>query len=109
MAPPAGASALAHSAHSPRWHNRAHVETSLGPLLPLFERERAAGRALAVGLLVHTAGSTYRKPGALMLIAANGEYSGLLSGGCPHSHLREHAPTATPTPPPHTPHHHPPP
>ncbi len=93
MAPPAGASALAHSAHSPRWHNRAHVETSLGPLLPLFERERAAGRALAVGLLVHTAGSTYRKPGALMLIAANGEYSGLLSGGCLESDLREHART----------------
>jgi xanthine dehydrogenase accessory factor len=84
---------LAHGAHSPRWHNRAHVETSLGPLLPLFERERAAGRALALGLLVHTAGSTYRKPGALMLIAANGEYSGLLSGGCLESDLREHART----------------
>jgi xanthine/CO dehydrogenase XdhC/CoxF family maturation factor len=69
------------------------VETSLGPLLPLFERERAAGRALALGLLVHTAGSTYRKPGALMLIAANGEYSGLLSGGCLESDLREHART----------------
>jgi xanthine/CO dehydrogenase XdhC/CoxF family maturation factor len=68
-----------------------NVETFLGPLLPLFERERAAGRALALGLLVHTAGSTYRKPGALMLIAANGEYSGLLSGGCLESDLREHA------------------
>ncbi len=84
---------MAHGAHSPRWHNRAHVETSLGPLLPLFERERAAGRALALGLLVHTAGSTYRKPGALMLIAANGEYAGLLSGGCLESDLREHART----------------
>ena len=84
---------MAHCAHSPRWHNRAHVETSLGPLLPLFERERAAGRALALGLLVHTAGSTYRKPGALMLIAANGEYSGLLSGGCLESDLREHSRT----------------
>jgi xanthine dehydrogenase accessory factor len=67
------------------------VESSLGPLLPLFERERAAGNALAVGLLVHTAGSTYRKPGALMLIAANGEYSGLLSGGCLEGDLRQHA------------------
>ncbi|TLY87762.1 MAG: XdhC family protein, partial [Gammaproteobacteria bacterium] len=76
-----------------RWHNRSHVEAFLGPLLPLFERERAAARALALGLLVHTAGSTYRKPGALMLIAADGEYAGLLSGGCLESDLREHART----------------
>jgi xanthine dehydrogenase accessory factor len=44
-----------------------------------------------VGVLVHTAGSTYRKPGALMLIAASGEYSGLLSGGCLEGDLRQHA------------------
>jgi xanthine dehydrogenase accessory factor len=69
------------------------VEAFLSPLLPLFERERAANRALALGMLVHTAGSTYRKPGALMLIAANGDYSGLLSGGCLESDLREHART----------------
>jgi xanthine dehydrogenase accessory factor len=67
------------------------VESSLGPLLPLFNRERAAGNALAVGLLVHTIGSTYRKPGALMLIAANGDYAGLLSGGCLEGDLRERA------------------
>jgi xanthine dehydrogenase accessory factor len=67
------------------------VESLLGPLLPLFERERSAGNALAVGILVHTAGSTYRKPGALMLIAKNGDYSGLLSGGCLEGDLRQHA------------------
>ena len=67
------------------------MESLLGPLLPLFERERAAGNAVALGVLVHTAGSTYRKPGALMLIAANGDYSGLLSGGCLEGDLREHA------------------
>jgi xanthine dehydrogenase accessory factor len=67
------------------------VESLLGPLLPLFDRERAAGNAIAVGVLVHTAGSTYRKPGALMLIAANGDYAGLLSGGCLEGDLREHA------------------
>jgi xanthine dehydrogenase accessory factor len=44
-----------------------------------------------VGVLVHTAGSTYRKPGALMLIAADGDYAGLLSGGCLEGDLREHA------------------
>ena len=67
------------------------MEASFGPLLPLFERERAAGRALALGILVHTAGSTYRKPGALILIAANGDYAGLISGGCLEADLREHA------------------
>jgi xanthine dehydrogenase accessory factor len=67
------------------------MEATVGPLLPLFERERAAGRALALGILVHTAGSTYRKPGALMAIAGSGDYAGLLSGGCLEGDLREHA------------------
>ena len=67
------------------------MESSLGPLLPLFERERCAGNPLVMGVLLHTAGSTYRKPGALMLIAPNGDYAGLLSGGCLEGDLREHA------------------
>jgi xanthine dehydrogenase accessory factor len=67
------------------------MEANLDPLLPLFQRERAAGRALALGVLVRTEGSTYRKPGALILIAANGEYAGLISGGCLEGDLREHA------------------
>ncbi len=67
------------------------VESLLGPLLPLFERERAAGKAVALGLLVQTAGSTYRKPGALMLIASNGDSAGLLSGGCLEGDLAEYA------------------
>src|SRR5690349_2711049 len=69
----------------------ATVESLLGPLLPLFERERAAGRPVALGVLVDTAGSTYRKPGALMLIAGNGESAGLLSGGCLEGDLSEYA------------------
>ena len=67
------------------------MESLLGPLLPLFERERAAGRAVALGLLVATAGSTYRKAGAMMLIAANGDTAGLLSGGCLEGDLAEYA------------------
>ena len=73
------------------WHNRRPVESSLAPLLPLFERERAAGRPLVLGVVLETAGSTYRKPGALMLIASDGNYAGLLSGGCLEGDLREHA------------------
>jgi xanthine dehydrogenase accessory factor len=67
------------------------METLIAPLLPLYERERRAGRAVALAVVVHTLGSTYRKPGALMLIAADGQYAGLLSGGCLESDLREHA------------------
>lgn len=67
------------------------MESSLAPLLPLFDRERAAGRPLVLGVVLETKGSTYRKPGALMLIAESGEYSGLLSGGCLEGDLREHA------------------
>jgi xanthine dehydrogenase accessory factor len=73
------------------WHNPPGMEASIGPLLPLYERERAAGHAVALGVLVHTVGSTYRKPGALILISADGEYAGLISGGCLEGDLREHA------------------
>jgi xanthine/CO dehydrogenase XdhC/CoxF family maturation factor len=59
--------------------------------LPLYQRERAAGRAVALGILVRTVGSTYRKPGALIVIADDGEYAGLISGGCLEGDLREHA------------------
>ena len=67
------------------------MEAELTPLLPLYERERTASRALALAVVVATSGSTYRKPGALMAIAADGTYAGLLSGGCLESDLREHA------------------
>ena len=60
-------------------------------MLPLYERERSAGRSLVLGIVLETAGSTYRKPGALMLIASDGDYAGLLSGGCLEGDLREHA------------------
>src|SRR5579883_1883208 len=67
------------------------MDSEIGPLLPLFERERAAGRAMALGVLVHTAGSTYRKPGAMLLIAIDSEYAGLISGGCLEGDLGERA------------------
>ncbi|HEV2700878.1 MAG TPA: XdhC family protein [Steroidobacteraceae bacterium] len=67
------------------------METLIAPLLALYERERRAGRAVALAVVVNTNGSTYRKPGALMLIAADGEYAGLLSGGCLEADLHQHA------------------
>jgi xanthine dehydrogenase accessory factor len=65
------------------------MDSELGPLLPLFARERTAGRPMALGVLVRTLGSTYRKPGAMLLIARDGEYAGLISGGCLEGDLGE--------------------
>lgn len=56
-----------------------------------FERERLTGRPLVAAFVVATQGSTYRKPGALMLFSAAGQRCGLLSGGCLESDLQEHA------------------
>lgn len=67
------------------------MDSELGPLLPLFARERAAGRPMALGILVRTLGSTYRKPGAMLLMAGDGEYGGLISGGCLEGDLGERA------------------
>jgi xanthine dehydrogenase accessory factor len=64
---------------------------SLHRLLPLYERARASQEPLVLCTVIRTGGSTYAKPGALMLIAADGEYAGLLSGGCLEGDLREHA------------------
>ena len=61
------------------------------PLIPLFEAERAAGRAVTLATVLRTAGSTYRKAGALMVIAGDGRFAGLLSGGCLENDLAEHS------------------
>jgi xanthine/CO dehydrogenase XdhC/CoxF family maturation factor len=64
---------------------------SLHRLIPLFERARVSHEPLVMATVIRTGGSTYAKPGAQMLIASDGEYAGLLSGGCLEGDLREHA------------------
>lgn len=57
-----------------------------------FYREyRARGLPVVLASVVDTEGSTYRKTGATMLIAADGRWSGLLSGGCLEGDLAAHA------------------
>jgi xanthine/CO dehydrogenase XdhC/CoxF family maturation factor len=63
------------------------LDTSLETLL---EHSPAAGAAV-LATLVATAGSTYRKPGARMLIRQDGSFFGLLSGGCLEADLGIHA------------------
>jgi len=63
------------------------LDTSLETLL-----EHSPGGATGVlATLVATAGSTYRKPGARMLIRQDGSFFGLLSGGCLEADLGIHA------------------
>jgi len=64
------------------------LDTSLELLL---ERAPATQTRRVLATVVATAGSTYRKPGARMLIMADGSYLGLLSGGCLEADLKLHA------------------
>ncbi len=67
------------------------MNTSFGSLLSLFDRERAAGRALGLGVVVRASGSTYAKEGALIAFAHDGRHAGMISGGCLEGDLGEHS------------------
>src|ERR1039457_6158528 len=45
-------------------------------------RQWRQGAAKVLITLVHAEGSSYRRPGAHLLIGADGEYAGTISGGC---------------------------
>jgi xanthine dehydrogenase accessory factor len=64
------------------------LDTSLELLL---EHAPADDRPRVLATVVSTSGSTYRKPGARMLIMTDGNYLGLLSGGCLEADLNLHA------------------
>jgi xanthine/CO dehydrogenase XdhC/CoxF family maturation factor len=64
------------------------LDTSLETLLANAPRN---GSPSVLATVVATAGSTYRKPGARMLIMSDGSYFGLLSGGCLEADLAIHA------------------
>ena len=61
------------------------------PALLEFFRARRQDDALVLATVIATAGSTYRKPGAMMLIAGDGTYEGMVSGGCLEGDLLHHA------------------
>jgi xanthine/CO dehydrogenase XdhC/CoxF family maturation factor len=66
------------------------LDTSLELLVERLDRLSAPG---VLATIVATAGSTYRKAGARMLIESDGRLTGLLSGGCFEQDLAEHART----------------
>ena len=51
-------------------------------LLSFFDTRRDAGQPLVLATVYETAGSTYSKAGAEMLIESDGIFQGMLSGGC---------------------------
>lgn len=51
-------------------------------LLQRFDAWRACETPLVLCTVIETAGSTYSKTGRHLLIAPNGQYAGLVSGGC---------------------------
>jgi xanthine dehydrogenase accessory factor len=55
---------------------------------------RSAARPIALAVVHHAEGSTYRKPGALVAVDADGVQHGTLSGGCLEPELRRAAATA---------------
>jgi len=60
-------------------------------LLKFFAEHRQHGDPLVLASVYETAGSTYSKTGACMLISGDGNFQGMLSGGCLEGDLAERA------------------
>ena len=60
-------------------------------LLKSFDEWRKQKKELVLASVFETAGSTYSKTGARMLINSNGDFQGILSGGCLEGDLAERA------------------
>ena len=66
-----------------------HGSPSTSSIVPL--PGATANEPLVLATVYETAGSTYSKAGQRILLAANGEYRGLVSGGCLEGDLAERA------------------
>jgi len=60
-------------------------------LIESFQQWRQTDSSMALATVIETAGSTYSKAGRQILIRANGQHAGLVSGGCLEGDLAEHA------------------
>ena len=61
------------------------------PALLEFYRGHRDEDSLVLATIIATNGSTYRKPGAMMLISREGDFEGMISGGCLEGDLLHHA------------------
>ncbi|HYK45608.1 MAG TPA: XdhC/CoxI family protein [Parafilimonas sp.] len=51
-------------------------------IIKAFEEAQRLGKQTALATVVHVEGSSYRRPGARMLITEDGQLTGMISGGC---------------------------
>jgi len=51
-------------------------------IIQAFEEANQQGKQTALATVVHVQGSSYRRPGARMLITQDGQLTGAISGGC---------------------------
>ncbi|MDD1621263.1 MAG: XdhC family protein [Methylococcaceae bacterium] len=65
--------------------------SKINRLIAAYRQLQGQNEPFVLATIVETAGSTYQKAGARMLIARGGELNGLLGGGCFEGDLVEHA------------------
>ena len=65
--------------------------TDLERILPLWRELEAAGADYVLATVVAVEGSSYRKPGARMLLAQDGRRAGTVSGGCLEAEVAQRA------------------
>lgn len=70
---------------------------SVNQVTKAFDAWRAEGQPMVLATVYETIGSTYSKAGQRILIAASGQYQGLVSGGCLEGDLAERAKTVVET------------
>jgi len=63
----------------------------LQDIVAAFEKVKTGGKTAAIATLVKASGSTYRRPGARMLMTSEGQMVGSLSGGCLEGDVFEQA------------------
>ncbi|MEY3239719.1 MAG: hypothetical protein RIR11_1157, partial [Bacteroidota bacterium] len=51
-------------------------------IIQAYQKATAAGQKTALATVVQVEGSSYRRPGARMLIVEDGQLMGAISGGC---------------------------
>ncbi|WP_294310388.1 XdhC family protein [uncultured Chryseobacterium sp.] len=54
----------------------------INDIIKAYRKAKAAGKKTALATVVKVEGSSYRQPGARMLITEDGELTGAISGGC---------------------------
>jgi xanthine dehydrogenase accessory factor len=79
------------SASAPIDQTASTTYAGLRGLLDELDRLHAAGSPALLGIVVATTGSTYQKPGALVLLDRGGMRHGVISGGCLEPELEQRA------------------